>query len=78
VRKDSTGTTALMAGQLGPHSGALNPVFRMLDAHMLNSDPPDHTRLRRLVGEAFTSRTVARLRPRVEEVTDGLLDAHCR
>ncbi|HET6711250.1 cytochrome P450 [Amycolatopsis sp.] len=74
VRKDSAGTTELMTGQLGPHSGALSPAFRALDAHMLNSDPPDHTRLRRLVGRAFTSGTIARLRPRVAEVADGLLD----
>ncbi|MFC5187058.1 cytochrome P450 [Actinomadura harenae] len=39
----------------------------------LTMDPPDHTRLRRLVGRAFTPRLVERLRPRVEEVVDGLL-----
>ncbi|WIV54197.1 cytochrome P450 family protein [Amycolatopsis nalaikhensis] len=75
VRKDSRRTTELMAEQLGPRSGALSPAFRALDAHLLNSDPPDHTRLRRLVGKAFTSGVVARLRPRVEAVADELLDA---
>jgi cytochrome P450 len=45
-----------------------------LHAHMLNSDPPDHTRLRRLVQKAFTARR-AELRPRAEEIADGLLDA---
>jgi cytochrome P450 len=45
-----------------------------LSAHMLNSDPPDHTRLRKLVNRAFTARTVARLRPRIEQITDRLLD----
>jgi cytochrome P450 len=44
-------------------------------AHMLNSDPPDHTRLRRLVGKVFTGRRVELLRPRVVELTTGLLDA---
>jgi cytochrome P450 len=44
-------------------------------ANMLNSDPPDHTRLRKLVGKAFTARTVERLRPRVEQAADELLDA---
>ena len=43
-------------------------------AHLLNSDPPDHTRLRRLAWKAFTPRRVARLRPRAEEVAAGLLD----
>jgi cytochrome P450 len=43
--------------------------------HMLHADPPDHTRLRRLVNKAFTPRAVARLRPAIEEITDDLLDA---
>jgi len=47
----------------------------MLSLHMLNLDPPDHTRLRRLVQKAFTSRRVESLRPRVEEITTALLDA---
>jgi cytochrome P450 len=46
-----------------------------LSTHMLNSDPPRHTRLRALVSKAFTLRQVERLRPRVEEVADKLLDA---
>ncbi len=43
--------------------------------HMLNADPPDHTRLRKLVGKAFTMRAIARLRPRVEELAGELADA---
>ncbi|MGW1895457.1 cytochrome P450 family protein [Streptomyces sp. NPDC002004] len=43
--------------------------------NMLRSDPPDHTRLRRLVSKAFTARRVAGLRPRVQAVTDELIDA---
>ncbi|MFI6350416.1 cytochrome P450 [Streptomyces sp. NPDC050560] len=45
-----------------------------LARHLLNTDPPDHTRLRTLVNKAFTPRTVARLRPRIEEIADELLD----
>jgi cytochrome P450 len=41
----------------------------------LSLDPPDHTRLRRLVAKAFTPRVVARLEPRISEVTDELLTA---
>jgi cytochrome P450 len=43
--------------------------------HVLNLDPPDHTRLRRLMTPAFGARTVAALRPRIEEITAGLLEA---
>jgi cytochrome P450 len=42
---------------------------------MLAMDPPDHTRLRGLMAKAFTTRRVERLRPRVQEITAGLLDA---
>jgi cytochrome P450 len=42
-------------------------------AHMLHADPPDHTRLRRLVQKAFTPRRAA-LRPQAEEIAAGLLD----
>jgi cytochrome P450 len=42
--------------------------------HMLHTDPPDHTRLRRLVQQAFTAGRVAHLRARVEEITGALLD----
>ena len=42
---------------------------------LLTADPPDHTRLRRLANKAFTPRAVERLRPRVVEIVDQLLDA---
>jgi cytochrome P450 len=47
----------------------------MLSRHMLNSDPPDHTRLRKLVGKAFTGRAVEQLRPRIEQIASELLAA---
>jgi cytochrome P450 len=43
-------------------------------AHMLNSDPPDHTRLRRIVQKAFTPRRAEQLRSRAEEIAANLLD----
>ncbi len=44
------------------------------DRAMLNIDPPDHTRLRRLVSKAFTPRMMEGLRPRVQELVDDALD----
>jgi cytochrome P450 len=41
---------------------------------MIGMDPPDHTRLRRLVSRAFTPRAVSRIKDRVEEVAEQLLD----
>ncbi|MEV4277761.1 cytochrome P450 family protein [Actinoplanes xinjiangensis] len=46
-----------------------------ISRHMLAVDPPDHTRLRRLVSAAFTARRIEGMRPRIEEITTGLLDA---
>jgi len=40
---------------------------------MLGLDPPDHTRLRRLVAKAFTPKTVENLRPDIVRLTDALL-----
>ncbi|MEU3372236.1 cytochrome P450 [Streptomyces sp. NPDC006660] len=44
-------------------------------ANMLETDPPQHTRLRKLVAREFTPRRVEALRPRVQEVTDALVEA---
>src|SRR5207244_4348758 len=41
---------------------------------MLSTDPPEHTRLRRLVSKAFTPRSIQRLAPRIQEIVDGLLE----
>ncbi|WP_225845270.1 cytochrome P450 [Streptomyces sp. HPF1205] len=49
-----------------------------LMTHLLNIDPPDHTRLRRLVSKAFTPRRVAEFGPRVQELTDRLVDGFAR
>jgi cytochrome P450 len=48
--------------------------FAALDLHLLNSDPPDHERLRKLVNKAFTARRVEQLRPRITAITEELLD----
>ncbi|MEU2658301.1 cytochrome P450 [Streptomyces sp. NPDC007325] len=43
--------------------------------NLLVVDPPDHTRLRKLVAGEFTGRRIEALRPRVQRLTDALVDA---
>jgi hypothetical protein len=49
-------------------------MFEPLTRNMLDSDPPDHTRLRALVHKAFTPRVVERMHERIEAVANQLLD----
>ncbi|MQY17140.1 cytochrome P450 family protein [Nocardia macrotermitis] len=71
--KDFSRLDALISAQRG-EPGA-DPRTLALLSHLLNSDPPAHTRLRKLVTKAFTARRIALLRPRVEQIADELLDA---
>ncbi|MEV7094747.1 cytochrome P450 [Amycolatopsis sp. NPDC051045] len=76
LRKNGQGIRELFEAKLPPEAAQNGlSLGQDLSQHMLNSDQPDHTRLRKLVNKAFTARTVARLRPRVEEITGELLDA---
>jgi cytochrome P450 len=63
---------ALESGSDVVAEGLPGPEFAR---HMLTVDPPDHTRLRRLVSAAFSPRRVEALRPHVQTITDDLLDA---
>jgi cytochrome P450 len=47
----------------------------LIGKNLLTTDPPQHTRLRALVSRAFTMRRVEELRPRIQQITDELLDA---
>jgi cytochrome P450 len=49
--------------------------FSTGERSIVNLDPPDHTRLRRLAAQAFTARRIAALRPMIQRFTDELLDA---
>jgi cytochrome P450 len=42
---------------------------------MLDRDPPDHTRLRKLVSKAFTPRAIQALQPRIDALVDAMLNA---
>ncbi len=70
LSKDMHAALATGAGVVA--EGLPGPSFAR---HMLSVDPPDHSRLRRLVSAAFTPRRVEALRPRVQAVIDDLLDA---
>jgi cytochrome P450 len=54
---------------------SLEPPISALTRQILFLDPPDHTRLRGLVSKAFTPRVIEKLRPRIQQIVDELLDA---
>lgn len=58
-----------------PPPAAHEPFHTLNDHGMLDLEPPDHTRIRRLVSQAFTPRTVERLVPYVHRLAAGLVDA---
>src|SRR5512141_1924599 len=51
------------------------PFWDLLAVQMIDMEPPDHTRLRRLVSAAFTPRTVESLRPRLETIVGEAIDS---
>ncbi|MEV5844110.1 cytochrome P450 [Streptomyces sp. NPDC051985] len=68
---------ALADPRLAKDTGRIG--FRFMDEeligrYLLVADPPQHTRLRSIVTRAFTARRVAELEPRIQEITDRLLD----
>lgn len=63
-----------MLGFIGLADWSEHPALRLLSTSMLTLNPPEHTRLRRLVSSAFTARRVQALRPAVESMVDELLD----
>ena len=71
-------------GDLGPDAGGgssaegwkvLQGLLAFVNNSLVFSDPPRHTRLRALVSRAFTPRAVEALRPMIQALVDGVLDA---
>lgn len=59
----------------GPHRDQITAeLVNATEQHMLVVNPPDHTRLRKLVTAAFTRRRIEGLEPRIREIAAGLLD----
>ena len=70
--------TVDMASVLSPEQLAqmpeTPPEFQPLMRNILTVDPPEHTRLRKLVQPSFTASAIEKLRPRIQQITGGLLD----
>ncbi len=71
--------TVDMTSVLTPEQLAQMPetpeVFQPLRRNILTVDPPEHTRLRKLVQPSFTASAIETLRPRIQQIVDDLLDA---
>ncbi|MBE1469961.1 cytochrome P450 [Kibdelosporangium phytohabitans] len=63
----------LRAGQ-SVEAAAQDTITGVVNASMLDRDPPDHTRLRALVTKVFTRRAIAALEPMIVELVDTALD----
>ena len=72
VLGDPRFSRAAAVGRDNPRESAVD-VGQVAES-MLSMDPPEHTRIRKLVGKAFTPRRVEELRPHAQEVAAGLLD----
>jgi len=73
LSKDVGGLTAIIRGQLA-ETGQADQLSNMFSPHMLFNDDPEHARLRGLLAAKFTRARVQSLRPRVEQLTDTLLE----
>ncbi|MER5772448.1 cytochrome P450 [Streptomyces sp. NPDC001985] len=71
VLADPRFSRAAMLAEGAPRLTAAPPM----GGSLFTMDPPEHTRLRKLVSRAFTARRVRELRPRIQRMTDELLDS---
>ncbi|MFI1282355.1 cytochrome P450 [Streptomyces sp. NPDC020858] len=66
-----------MRGAIDTYHAVYGSFFDALDDNVLFSDPPRHTRLRRILRSAFTPRRVEQMRPRITEIAEEIL-GECR
>ena len=57
----------------GPEAERIASIVRYLSQWMVFQDPPDHTRLRRLIGRVLHARSMQAMRPQVQEIAQWLL-----
>lgn len=73
-RLSSVGRVAVLLDRLPEEAREqLQPLYRHFSTGLIHTDPPDHTRLRRLLNVSFTPPLMEGLRPRVQELVDELL-----
>lgn len=74
-RFSNVGRFSALLDQLPPEvQPDVVPLRQHYSSGLIQSDPPDHTRLRGLVRQAFTPRVIEAFRERVQDVVDGLID----
>lgn len=56
-----------------PYSEHLVPFLKMEENSLLEIDPPRHTKLRKLVAKAFTTSSIAKLEPEIEQIVNNIL-----
>ncbi|WP_280363516.1 cytochrome P450 family protein [Nocardia wallacei] len=74
-RDTMLGVSGADATDLGVRERLLRYATEWVVTHMLGSDPPEHTRLRRAVSDYFSPRAVTELTPRIDALTTGFVDA---
>ncbi|MBB5083634.1 cytochrome P450 [Nonomuraea endophytica] len=66
---------AMVSNRVGPTSSdEMKKFMDFAPEWMLFRDPPDHTRIRRVMNSEFRGRDIRALRPRIEEISAGVID----
>lgn len=75
IYRDTTFYSSDKKAAFGPKFGVASPLFEHHTTSLVFSDPPLHTRVRKIMTSALTPRAIARMEPGLIETVDALLDA---
>ncbi len=75
VYRDTTSFSSDKKAAFGPKFGEGSPLFEHHTTSLVFSDPPLHTRVRKIMTSALTPRAIAKMEPGLVETVDHLLDA---